>query len=332
MGSGSVAMDVLLKPYEKIPLTPLMTVVGAESYLLSQVVRLLKDRALGAEFAEMNFSRFTAGETSLDQVLQACRDFPCFAERRVVLLQEAGRIKKKESKFLIEYLEAPAETTLLLITDAKLDGRLDWVKKLKKLSRWVELPALSNEDAHDWLLTAFRERDAKVQGEVIDAMVEALGPNLGILAQTVEQLITYVHAGEEITLERVQPFLTKVSEENIFEVIDAVFAGDYLHMNRRLDHLFQSGESPLKLLALLYRHLSILLTLKQGDESQARKVFRLPPFIVSRYQNQVRRYGKRLHLGLLKPLAVTDHALKHSGLPAERTLKQGLHDLGRQLG
>lgn len=331
LGDRSLAMEAYLKSYADLPLSPVVVVLGPDPFWLHQVVSLFKDRALGEEFAEMNDSSFVAGETPLEQVLQACRDFPCFAERRVVWLKDAGRIKKKESKFLIDYLQSPPETTLLLISDAKLDGRLDWVKKLKKNALWVQLNPLDRQGALSFLQGAFRDRNLDYDEEVLDALVEALGTQLGILSQTVEQLATYLAEGERLTLEAATPFLKKVSEENIFEVIEATFTGDQRRLSAGLEHLLQSGEAPLKILTLLYRHLSILLSLQNSGEAETRQVFRLPPFIIKNYQQQVRRFGAKLQLGLLGPLVATDHALKHSGLPAPLILKQGLSDLVHRL-
>src|SRR5690606_33867969 len=114
------------KTLQNSPLKPIMVLVGSEFLLREKMREQSIERALQGALREMNYAKFRLSESSLQEALEACQDFPCFSERRVVALQEIEAIKKNDAAPLIHYLENPAEKTLLIIEAEKLDGRLDW--------------------------------------------------------------------------------------------------------------------------------------------------------------------------------------------------------------
>jgi len=110
-----------------------------------------------------------------------------------------------------------------------------------------------------------------------------------------------------------------------------VFTGKKEELYRSLGALLEAGEAPLKILALLYRHLSILLSLKEAPPRKVMSVFRLSPYYFKQYEHQVRRFARRLNPGLLAPIEALDRQLKSSGLSPDLVLKKGIGDLGRLL-
>jgi DNA polymerase-3 subunit delta len=321
-------MKSLLPNVKKLADLPVVAIIGGDPFLRNVIQKQLREIALGESFAQMNFGHFLAGEKAMADILAACRDFPCFASRRVVLLQDLEKIKKKEGTELIPYLQDPQPTTLLILEGAKADGRLEWVKVLKKTSEWVEVPTGSTPDAIEWVRQCFSKWKGNYEEGVPEQMVEILGTSFGLLQQATDQLLLMTGPGKTVSQKGVEQLFVKVAEENIFEVLDALFQGDRVGLHRSLDRLLSSGEAPLKILALLYRHLSILLSLRDGRGGQTWSLFRMPPHARRQYQNQASRFGKQLHVGLLQPLVETDRGLKGSPLPKATILKNCVETIG----
>lgn len=321
-------MNSLLPNAKKLAGLPVVAMVGGDPFLRYELQKQLREIALGESFAQMNFGHFLAGEKPMADVLAACRDFPCFASRRVVLLQDLEKIKKKEGSELIPYLRDPQPSTLLILEGAKADGRLEWVKILKKTSEWVEIPEGSIPDAIQWVKECYLKLGGDFEEGVPEQMVEILGNSFGLLQQATDQLLLMAGPGNTVSQKDVERLFVKVAEENIFQVLDALFQGDRIGLHRSLDRLLSSGEAPLKILALLYRHLSILLSIRDGRGGQTWSLFRMPPHARRQYQNQASRFGKQLHMGLLQPLVETDRALKGSPLPQVTILKNCVETIG----
>lgn len=322
----------LLKTSEKIALTPLIALIGPEVYVRRELREALIRRALGAGLREMNYSSFQAGEDEMAKVVDACRDYPCFSEKRVVLLREPSRLRKKEVPELLSYFENPVPSTLFLLEDEKLDGRLDWVKLLKKQSQWIETSEASPRECLQWIQSCFQTEGKKAESEVRERLLEWIGVSLGGLKITVTQLCLFVGDSPQVTLKDLETLLVKVTEENIFEVVDQIFAGNIRECHRSLGALLEGGEAPLKILALVYRHLAILLTLKDSRNSKGSELLRMPPMFRQKYEVQTQRFGSKLHLGLLAPVARADLQLKLSPLDKSLILKNCVEEMIRLLG
>lgn len=312
---------------QNISLHPVMVLLGAEAFRRLERRQAWLAKALSPEMQELNFHAFQGGEDGVGAVLQACRDFPCFAERRVVLLKDAHKTKKKDSALLKGYLAAPVDTTVLILEADKLDGRLDWVKALKKSAFIFEVEPFSAPEAVAWVKGRWREQSVEVEEGVSERLVELLGADLGLLTQAITQLSLFVEEGQALSLAHLDELFVKVSEENIFEVLEALFVGNLPELYRGLERLLKTGEAPLRILALVYRHLSILLALRFAGEAGTWQNFRMPPMARQRYLNQVQRFGARLSYSVLKPLSAMDRKLKSSPLAGERVLKEGIREI-----
>lgn len=317
----------LLKSSEKIPLDPVVALIGPEAYLREKFRESLVSRALGAALKDMNFAQFFAGDDDIRRVVEACQDYPCFAERRVVVLRDAGDLKAKEAETLSAYLDSPQPTTLLLIDDEKLDGRLEWVKKLKKKARVVELETPARDEAEAWVRDCLQREGKKAAPEVVERLVDWVGLSLGALQLAVTQCCLYIGDEPALRIKDVEELLVKVTDENVFEVIDALFQKNYVQLHRSLELLLASGEEPLKILSLIHRHISILLTLKYSGLRRAGSLFRMPPMAWKKYEQQAHRYGKRLGLALWAPLTRADLRLKGSALPRPLLLKRCVDEI-----
>jgi DNA polymerase-3 subunit delta len=296
-------------------------VVGADAFVRDKLRQSLAERALGSALREMNFSKFQVGEDELSRAMDACRDYPCFSEKRVVVLFGAEKLKKKETPELLRYLQDPQPTTLLVIDAEKLDGRLEWVKALKKQGEVLEVPEVTREEAAAWARKCFEREAKKIPAGLAEELVEMVGNNLGVLQQSVAQLCLYAGDMETVELKDMEDLLVKVSEENIFEVVDSIFSENRRELHRSLRRLLESGEAPLKILALLYRHLSILLVLRFGASASRGGLLRMPPWARRRYDAQANKYARRLKYSLLKPIAEADIRLKGSALSGSLILK-----------
>jgi DNA polymerase III, delta subunit len=322
----------LLKTADKIPLEPVIALIGPEAYLRRKLRENIVGRALGTGMRDMNFSSFQAGEDAMARVVDACRQYPCFTEKRAVLLRDVSRIRKKEGEELIGYLKAPSPSTVFLLDDEKLDGRLDWVKALKKAAHWIETEPCASEECLSWIRDCFKREGKSPDPGVVEQILEWVGASLEALQLTVTQICLFAGEAPAVSLGDVERLLIKVTEEDVFAVVDQIFAGRVKECHAALQALLSGGEAPLKILALIYRHLAILLTLKDSRGAGSSDLLRMPPFARRRYEEQASKYGARLHVGLMAPLTKADVQLKLSPLDKSLILKYAVEEMMRLLG
>src|ERR1700761_6033108 len=92
---------------------PVYLVDGEEAFYLDVIVQHFEEKILQVAEKDFNLTVLYGKDTEWADVVNACRRFPMFAERQVVILKDAAQLKGFNE--LAGYLENPAPTTVFLI-------------------------------------------------------------------------------------------------------------------------------------------------------------------------------------------------------------------------
>ena len=268
---------------------PVYAVHGPERVLVDEAVSAIKTHALPATGADFNFDVFVGRDATATKIADAARMLPAFAERRMVLVKDADKLTTDTCEGLLAYLKDPSPTTVLLFVAAKFDGRTKFFKALKKAGAVIEfghptarqMPALVRQRA--------TKIGAKIEPDAVQALVDAVGADVGAVVAALEKLALYV--GDEdraIARSDVESVVSHVREESIYALSDAVVGGD---PSRALElvHEMLSGsrEHPLALLGLIaghWRRLTIARTLMddRASRGEIQSALGMPPFVTDK--------------------------------------------------
>ena len=124
-------VDKILTEWKKQKFKPIYWLEGEEEYFIDQLVDYAEANLLKAAEAEFNLTVFYGRDASWSDVVNACRRYPMFSERQVVILKEAQQMK--DILNLAGYVEKPLASTILVVSykGKKLDGKTKMSKLLK---------------------------------------------------------------------------------------------------------------------------------------------------------------------------------------------------------
>jgi DNA polymerase-3 subunit delta len=122
----------ILSDWKKNTFKPLYWLEGEEEFYIDEVMDYAENKILSAADAEFNLTIFYGKDANPADILNACRRYPMFAERQVVLLKEAQQMKDIEK--LEGYIEKPLGSTVLVVSykGKTIDGRSRISKLIKK--------------------------------------------------------------------------------------------------------------------------------------------------------------------------------------------------------
>src|SRR6266576_1265667 len=105
---------------------------GEEDYYIDMVMDHAEHRILNEAEAGFNLTVFYGKDAEWPAVINACRRYPMFAERQVVLLKEAQQMRDIEK--LEMYIENPLTSTIFVVSykEKKVDGRSKLARLLKE--------------------------------------------------------------------------------------------------------------------------------------------------------------------------------------------------------
>ena len=122
----------IIADWKKGKWKPVYWIEGEEEYYIDQVLQYAEHQLLPESEAAFNLSVFYGRDAAWPDVVNACKRYPMFAERQVVLIKEAQHMRYLEK--LESYLEQPLASTILVIgyKEKKLDNRKKFAKLVKE--------------------------------------------------------------------------------------------------------------------------------------------------------------------------------------------------------
>lgn len=319
----------------------IFVLVGSEALLLKRALeKLLSDRVDSAS-RDFNFDIFEGGAIDVRKVADAIGTFPVFigartapsigqaagaspvAPRRVVLIRNAHELKKGESDRLAELLSKIPETTDLIITAEKSDGRTAFWQAVSKAAKVREFKPLDSREAPRWITEEAAQAGYRIRFEAAQWIAAAVGSDLTALQSTLEKLYLLKGDQKEITLADVESAVTAVSWKNIFELTESVGVrnlGRALDLFRKME---ESGESPIAMISLLGRHFRILSKVKEGDSAG------VSPYFLGNYQKQAGQFDAGRLAEKREKIFQADWALKSSPIDSNLLFERLLMDLCR---
>lgn len=197
---------------------------------------------------------------------EASASLSLFAEKRILELNiPTGKPGDTGAKVLLEYLERPAEDTLLLVITPRLDGstlRTRWAKALldSPACGFVQIPVVTPEQLPNWLEQRLHKHGLSADAEVLQFISDRVEGNLLAASQEIEKLVLLTDA-THLDMETVQHCIADSARYDIFTLTDAMLAGDRVRSLRILNGLRSEGNEVPVILWAVAREVRQLATL-----------------------------------------------------------------------
>lgn len=229
-----------------------------------------EDRALDVEYLDGTSSGLTA-----ETILHAVRDRAMFSEQRVVVVQNAGRLRGPRHQRTQDVLASglaslPEYSTLVLVAEAEdgdeRRGKAPFgeglMSALKAAGEVRQFSLLKPEELVELAVREAAEAGKKLPPAAAAALVRGVGSDSQWLLQEVRKLAAYVGEQATITVEDVTLMAPPPPEDNIFRLLDAALGGNRAQALELLANVRASGTEPQQILVMLGRTLRQIVQAK----------------------------------------------------------------------
>jgi len=330
-----MSVEKILQDWKKGIFKPVYWLEGEESYFIDILVNYAEKHILSESEASFNLSVFYGKDADWAAVINACRRYPMFAERQVVLLKEAQQMRDLEK--LEGYLENPLSSTVFIVShkEKKVDGRGKLAKALKKSTAEVfTTKKLYENQLPEWANTMIVNRGLNIQPKALHILVDHVGNDLSRIENEIEKLTLNLAGKKTISEDDIEKFIGVSKEFNVFE-LQAAIGQKNLAKSIRIIQYFESNPkaAPIQLvLPSIYNFFSKLYILKGtvGANSQnAASILGVQPFFVKEYLSAASKYDFKsvekvlllLHQYNLRSIGVNNGGATDSGLLKEMVVK-----------
>jgi DNA polymerase-3 subunit delta len=114
--------EKIINEWKKKVFKPFYWLEGEEEYFIDKVMNYAENNILTESETGFNLTVFYGKDAAWPDVINACRRYPMFSERQVVLLKEGQQMRDIEK--LESYIENPLDSTILVVSykEKKIDG------------------------------------------------------------------------------------------------------------------------------------------------------------------------------------------------------------------
>ena len=274
---------------------PVYWLEGEEEYFINEIVDYAEHQILSEADASFNLTVFYGRDASWADVINACRRYPVFAERQVVLIKEAQFMKEIEK--LEDYITKPLLSTILVIAykDKKVDGRYRFGKLVKEKAELYSAKKFYDNQLPEWTQEQIKSKGYNITQKALLLIVDHIGNDLNRINNEIDKLLVNLQERKNITEDDVEKYIGISKEYNVFELQDAFGKRD-LSKAIKIIQYFESNPKagPIQLiLPSLYNFFSksfMVLGVSQGDDKAVASAIGVNPFFVKDYIEAVKRY------------------------------------------
>lgn len=156
----------------------------------------------------------------------------------------------KDLEVLGDILTKKIENRLILTVEGKIDERKKVVKELIKLSNTYSYTKLKDYEITKFIEHEFKNRGFKIDISTLNYFQSFVGNNLSIINMEIEKLELYKD-DKIITKDDIEAISSKILEDNIFDLIDAVSNKNIDKALRIYDDFILLNEEEIKIITML---------------------------------------------------------------------------------
>ena len=285
-------------------------IYGEEEFLIENEVNNIINKS-GVD--ELNISKYDLLSDSLKDIIDDACTVSLFSDKKIVIINNFDNISKLEDDIVSEFdkfIHNISSDVILILVCSKLDERKKLTKELKKLCTVKEFN--KNKNISNTVRSMFL--DYKIDYSTVDLLIKIVGNDLMILNQEAIKLMTY-KADKTITKEDVLALCSSNSNDDIFDLINAVVNKDKDKALTIYSNLIKSNEEPIKIVITLANQFRLIYQCKElykkgNSEDSISKTLDIHPYRVKLALNNSKNYSSNIILKYLNDLSEIDNNIK----------------------
>lgn len=329
MSAEKIISDWKKKSYKNI-----YWLEGEEDYYIDLVMDYAEHSILNEAEAGFNLSVFYGKDAEWANVVNACKRYPMFAERQVVLLKEAQHMKDIDK--LESYVENPLGSTIFVVgyKGKTFDKRTRLYKLLKQSAEIFNSEKVKDYKLQEWIGEYVRSQGYKINAKAISLLDEHIGNDLNRIVNELEKLALNLKGKKDITEDDIEKYIGISKEYNVFELQAAIAKKDLAKAIKIIQYFEGNPKAgPIQMvLPALYASFSKVYTIfgmKDHSEAALKPHFYFNATAVKNARETITNYGYDgierilllLHHYNLKGVGVGDTGTSDASLMKEMVVK-----------
>jgi DNA polymerase III subunit delta len=223
-----MSAEKILTGWKQKKYKPVYWLQGEEEYYIDMLVNFAEHELLPASEASFNLTVFYGRDADWASVMNACKRYPMFAEKQVVLIKEAQYMKEIEK--LESYVANPLDSTIFIVAykGKNLDKRTKLHKTILSHAEIFNSEKIKEYKIQEWIAELVKSKGYNIQPKCIALLEEHIGNDLSRIANEIDKLSLNLAGKKMIEEDDIEKYIGISKEYNVFELQDAIAKKDLL--------------------------------------------------------------------------------------------------------
>lgn len=299
---------------------------GKNTFAARQQVNKIIERYRKSTGDDFGLHRFDY-ESDPGEVINALSAQSMFTENSLVVLDHPSR-NRDMAESLRQNLGRVPSSTVLVVYDPGIDGKTKWFKDLKSVANTKEFKPKPEKQLVSWVVSVARTQGVEVDRKSAQVLVDRVGDDQWRLQQEIEKLVL---AGS-FDYESIAKLTTPTPSHTVFELLDALAAGNEKTALNHYDDLRKQNIHELEILAMLGWQMRNLLVVAAGKGKAEREISKdhgINPYVVNKSRNVANKLELKDLMEAYERIMQTDWDIKSGGTAdPEASLEQIMLHIG----
>lgn len=278
---------------------PIYFLTGEENYFIDLISDYMETHIVDESFRDFDQTVVYGRDVDMATVISLAKRYPMMSPIQLVMVKEAqdlgGTHGKEGWDLLASYLQQPSERTILVFCYRykKFDKRTKVAQAIASTGVFFEHARLYDSQVPMWIASYVNEAGYRITERAAVLVQEALGNDLGKIANELSKVFVSVGKGATINESTVERYIGISKDYNVFELQSAIGRRDVVKCNRIVNHFAANPKTnPIQMvLPQLYSYLlKVMIYLQLPDKSDAPAALKVSPFFVKDYEVAASNY------------------------------------------
>lgn len=304
------------------------------AYLFTGPEDLLNRRAADQLLAEL--SAEAGGELEVSEVrggdlgeenLPDLRTASLFAVPRAYVVREAQSLPKVAAKALQREIDGRTATATIVLLASGTKQIMALAKSVKDAGGRIDIAPPKEWEEKAWrrlVVDEFRRHDRVPSEEAVDAVLEAAGVSVNVIAEKAAQAATVSTKATLVSREQVEQVVVGHGSRGSFAVADAMCARQPVEALTLLRGCLDAGDHPVMIMGALVFKMRQLIAVAAGLEGDKDVGVTVPHGQVGRLSSLRSRYGPGELTAAMQHLAACDLEIKSGDLDPHLAIERAV--------
>lgn len=289
--------------------SPLYLISGEENYFIDLLISKFEKLFLSKK-DKYELIIFYGNELNTEELINNCKVFPLFSEKKIFLIKEAQNIKNLDN-LKSYFLNPNKNSTIIFSYKKKIDKRKKIFSVLNKNCVVYESKKIYDNQVFDFVCKYIEQKKYRYEITAIQIIIENIGNNLIKIVNEIDKLFLNINQFDTISNDLVFQNIGISRKYNNFELQNAFINKnfnkalkiiEYFELNPKETHI----NLIISILFNLFSKLLIYHDINSNNDDFISKKLKINPYFLKDYTKAASNYSKDKVINSISKLKIAD--------------------------